>query len=79
MITAKHLDGRTGLVTDAAVDRFCMILLAGEARRLRREIELTLAENAHLADGETCTLWRLKRALLPVSERSKTRGHERAN
>ena len=34
-----------------------------EALRLRREIELTIEENLHLADGDDCTLIRLKRAL----------------
>lgn len=31
--------------------------------RLRKAIEKTLDENRHLADGEQCTLWRLKKAV----------------
>ena len=50
-------------VTDEQVDRTCIVLLAAEARQLRAAIEATLAENAHLADGQRCTLWRLKAAL----------------
>jgi len=34
-----------------------------ETERLANAIEQTLAENAHLADGEKCTLWRLKQAI----------------
>jgi hypothetical protein len=35
-----------------------------ELRRLESEVRLTLEENAHLADGDNCTLIRLKRAIL---------------
>lgn len=62
--TRRSLE-RRGSVTDADVDRAAMLLLAKEVRRLRYEIEMTLRENAHLADGENCTLIRLKRALSP--------------
>lgn len=34
-----------------------------ELRRLEAEIAQTLNENAHLADGDNCTLIRLKRAI----------------
>ena len=34
-----------------------------EIERLNHEIELTLEENSHLADGEVCTLSRLKKAI----------------
>ena len=34
-----------------------------EALRLREAIEKTIEENLHLADGDDCTLIRLKRAL----------------
>jgi hypothetical protein len=34
-----------------------------EASALRAAIRRTLQENKHLADGETCTLWRLKKAI----------------
>lgn len=36
---------------------------ADEIERLRNAIRETLAENAHLADGENCTLRKLKMAL----------------
>jgi hypothetical protein len=36
-----------------------------EIKRLRTAIEETLADNAHLADGNTCTLIKLKRAVSP--------------
>ena len=38
-----------------------------EIRRLNDAIRLTLEEQAHLADGDNCTLIRLKRALHPNS------------
>lgn len=34
-----------------------------ELRRLESEVAQTLNENAHLADGDNCTLIRLKRAI----------------
>lgn len=37
--------------------------LLAEVVRLRGAIEKTLAENAHLADGDECTLKRLKEAV----------------
>ena len=37
--------------------------LADEVQRLKREIRLTLEENRHLADGDVCTLSRLKSAI----------------
>jgi hypothetical protein len=37
--------------------------LEREVTRLQDAILLTLEENAHLADGENCTLARLKRAM----------------
>lgn len=39
--------------------------LADEVERLRQAISLTLEENGHLADGDVCTLSRLKVALQP--------------
>ena len=36
-----------------------------ESERLREAIRLTLEENLHLADGDVCTLIRLKVALRP--------------
>lgn len=38
-------------------------ILAAEVRRLRAAIDITLTNNAHLADGDNCTLITLKRAL----------------
>lgn len=37
--------------------------LFNEKKRLVDAIEQTIAENGHLADGEKCTLWRLKQAI----------------
>ncbi len=37
--------------------------LNGEKERLTAAIEQTIAENGHLADGDKCTLWRLKRVI----------------
>lgn len=37
--------------------------LADQFFILRNAIEKTLEENRHLADGEKCTLWRLKQAI----------------
>jgi hypothetical protein len=34
-----------------------------EASALRAAMRRTLQENRHLADGENCTLWRLKKAV----------------
>lgn len=48
---------------------FGRALLACECVRLTAAIEETLAENAHLADGDNCTLIRLKRALGVQSDR----------
>jgi hypothetical protein len=39
--------------------------LERERNRLRSAIEETLKDNAHLADGESCTLIKLKRAMSP--------------
>ena len=39
--------------------------LRDEVKRLRHEITLTLEENGQLADGDVCTLSRLKSALQP--------------
>lgn len=38
-------------------------ILLAEIDRLRAAIRLTLDKNAHLADGDVCTLLALKRAL----------------
>lgn len=45
------------------VDQAATRVLAAEVRRLRLAIETTISENAHLADGDNCTLIVLKRAL----------------
>jgi hypothetical protein len=39
---------------------------ARERETLQKAVRLTLDENAHLADGENCTLIRLKNALTPT-------------
>jgi hypothetical protein len=39
--------------------------LERERNRLRAAIEETLRDNAHLADGDNCTLIKLKRAMPP--------------
>ena len=41
--------------------------LERERNRLREAIEETLRDNAHLADGDNCTLIKLKRAMTPNS------------
>lgn len=42
--------------------------LRDQCAALREAIRLTLEENAHLADGDVCTLSRLKTALQPNTE-----------
>ena len=37
--------------------------LESELEELKRQVRLTLTENRHLADGEQCTLKRLKDAI----------------
>jgi hypothetical protein len=37
--------------------------MATEHQKMRDAIEITLDENAHLADGDNCTLIRLKNAI----------------
>jgi len=39
-----------------------------EIARLRRAIQETLTDNRHLADGDNCTLIKLKRAMSPTGE-----------
>ena len=39
-----------------------------EIRKLRAVISQTLAENAHLADGDNCTLMELKQAVTPEAQ-----------
>ena len=41
-----------------------------EIARLRRAIQETLTDNRHLADGDNCTLIKLKRAMSPTGEAS---------
>ena len=41
---------------------------ADEIERLQTAIRETLTENAHLADGDVCTLIKLKRAMPPNDE-----------
>jgi hypothetical protein len=41
--------------------------LTAEIERLKTAIRETLEENTHLADGDNCTLIKLKRALEPLS------------
>lgn len=48
-------------------------VLASEVRRLKSAIEETLRENAHLADGDNCTLAALKRAIAPNDKVSDPR------
>ena len=47
--------------------------LKEENRTLLEAIQMTLDENKHLADGEVCTLIRLKRVLPPNAELSDSR------
>lgn len=50
------------LVTVEQVLRFKKAALA-EIQELRQAIKETLEENAHLADGDVCTLIKLKQAI----------------
>ena len=45
-----------------------------ELRRLEAEVAQTLNENAHLADGDNCTLIRLKRAIGWANDEHSNRG-----
>jgi len=48
----------------APCERFCeQIAFNAERKRLERAIRETIEENLHLADGENCTLIKLKRAI----------------
>jgi hypothetical protein len=51
-------------------DQAAMRVLANEVYRLRQAISETLKENAHLADGDVCTLIKLKRAMWPNAKLS---------
>lgn len=44
------------------IDRL-IIRVCARNDKLLNAIRLTLEENGHLADGENCTLWRLKEAI----------------
>ena len=48
---------------DRYTDESYMLALWDEVRRLRRGIRECLRENAHLADGNNCTLAGIKRLL----------------
>jgi len=41
----------------------CNIILAAAYRELKEAIKITIIENLHLADGDDCTLKRLKDAI----------------
>lgn len=56
-------DGVLAKIILRTLDLDALVKCRQEAIRLRREIEITLRENAGLADGENCTLIRLKRAI----------------
>ena len=42
---------------------YCIARLIEESDRLYEAIVLTLNENSRLADGDDCTLWRLKKVI----------------
>lgn len=39
---------------------------------MKEAIGLTIEENSHLADGENCTLWRLKKIMVDMPHKSKS-------
>lgn len=53
MMAPHHKERHTGKL---------LLECISEIERLNEAIRLTLQENAHLADGDNCTLLRLKRA-----------------
>ena len=55
---------RESLKRPAPCERFCeQVAFNAERKRLERAIRETIEENLHLADGENCTLIKLKRAI----------------
>ena len=61
----RQRDGQIGVGLGNAPEEWVKLAreLEGELAALRDAVAQTLRENAHLADGENCTLIRLKRAL----------------
>ena len=61
----RQRDGQVGIGLGNAPEEWVKLSreLEGELAALRDAVAQTLRENAHLADGENCTLIRLKRAL----------------
>ena len=61
----RKRDGQVGIGLGNAPEEWVKLSreLEGELAALRDAVAQTLRENAHLADGENCTLIRLKRAL----------------
>ena len=61
----RQRDGQVGIGLGNAPEEWVKLAreLEGELAALRDAVAQTLRENAHLADGENCTLIRLKRAL----------------
>ena len=61
----RQRDGQVGVGLGNAPEEWVKLAreLEGELAALRDAVAQTLRENAHLADGENCTLIRLKRAL----------------
>ena len=58
-ITQRYIETKQGLIVATEM----IISLQKENSYLKKAILETLAENGHLADGENCTLIKLKRAL----------------
>jgi hypothetical protein len=61
----RQRDGQVGVGLRNAPEEWVTLArsLEDELAILREAVAQTLRENAHLADGENCTLIRLKRAL----------------
>lgn len=61
----RQRDGQVGVGLRNAPEEWVTLArsLEDELAELRQAVAQTLRENAHLADGENCTLIRLKRAL----------------
>ena len=60
----RQRDGQVGIGLGNAPEEWVKLAreLEGELAALRDAVAQTLRENAHLADGDNCTLIRLKRA-----------------
>lgn len=49
----------------------CLRAMRSDYFRLLTAVRLTLREQSHLADGDNCTLWRLKQAMRQRRKRKR--------